>query len=189
MKFASVVLLLVSTVVLVAAQDCEHICNEQNQNLIREKDELWHSREAIIKEKDEIWHHREAIIKEKDELWHSREAIIKEKDEIWHEKENLARRLEESGSVANEVVELRHQLEKQAKDMEHYQTVAQDNQKYMMEYKNALASQRDRAAKLDISLKEANAKIDELEAQTIFKKLQLGFKSLTGGFKSGKEEF
>jgi len=157
--------------VVASAQDeeqqgtnCDQICEERLAPVVREKDELWHIREALIKEKDELSHSLEAIIKEKDELWHSREAIIKEKDELAQHKD---RALQDAGQVGV----LKQELEKKESEMAHYQKVAQDNQKYMQEYKNQLAIQRDRAAKLNTALQEATAKIEELENTTFFAKL------------------
>ena len=140
-----------------AADGCEQICNERHAELVREKDELWHSREAIIKEKDELWHSREAIIKEKDEAMHEKERALLE-----------VQKLSESTTASDD---LKRALEKKESEMAHYQKVAQDNQKYMQEYKNQLASQRDRAAKLKVALAEANKKIAELENTGFFVKL------------------
>jgi chromosome segregation ATPase len=86
----------------------------------------------------------------------------------------------EQGGVVQELEELRKTLEKEREDGAHYQKVAQDNQKYMQEYKNQLHSQRDRSAKLDAALQEANAKIDELESTTFIKQLQ---KEISGAWK------
>lgn len=176
-------LFLFSAASLVASQDCDTICAERQENIIREKDELWHSREAIIREKDELWHSREAIIREKDELWHSREAIIKEKDEFFHRSENLGRELEEVRANGN-VEELRASLNQQQEEARHYQKVAEENQSYMTEYKNELATQRDRYAKLETALKEATKKVDDLENASVGKKLAMGVKQFMGAFKS-----
>lgn len=211
MKFLYVVALITS---LVQADECEHICNERNAELIKVKDELWHSREDIIREKDEIWHHREEVIREKDELWHSREAIIKEKDELWHRSEQLGREvhdlqielekvvearneahraLEASNGGAERLHELENIIESQKTDMQHYQKKAEDNQGHMMEYKNQLATQRDRSAQLDSALKDATAKIYELENRSLGQQIASGWKAIigivTGSKTSGEGEF
>lgn len=211
MKFLYVAALMVS---LVQADECEHICNERHAELIKIKDELWHSREEIIREKDEIWHHREAVIREKDELWHSREAIIKEKDELWHRSEQLGREVHDLRIELEKVTEARneahraleasnggaerlHQLEglveSQKVDMQHYQKVAEDNHSHMMEYKTQLASQRDRSAQLDSALKDATAKIYELENRSLGQHITSGWKAVvgivTGNKNSGEGEF
>jgi len=183
MKLYSLLLAL-ALVVAASAQDegpnnCDQICSERHAALIREKHELWHSREAIIKEKDEIWHSREAIIKEKDEIWHHREAIIKEKDEISQQKERAVEEAGQRDELRQSLETKEAELALKTKEMEHYQKVAQDNQKYMQEYKNQLASQRDRASKLNIALAEAQAKIVELESTTFLANLQ---KELSAGW-------
>ena len=151
------------------AADCAAICDERSAALIRERDELWHSRDAVIREKDELWHSREAVIREKDELWHSRENIIREKDDLLVQQQERA--LHEAGSV-QQLQDKEAELALKTKEMAHYQKVAQDNQKYMQEYKDQLATQRDRSNKLSIALTEAQQKIDDLESTTFLAKLQ-----------------
>lgn len=213
MKLLSVVVLtLIAS--LVQADECEHICNERNAEIIKAKDELWLSREDILREKDEIWHHRELVIKEKDELWHNREAIIKEKDELWHRSEQLGREihdlrteveqaivardeahraLEASHTSGERVQELESIIESQKVDIEQHQKSAQENQKFMMDYKNQLATQRDRAAQLDSALKDATAKIFELEHRSLGQHIASGWQAVlgmvTGNKAAGESEF
>jgi chromosome segregation ATPase len=190
-----------------ADDDCEHICNERNAELIKVKDEIWHNREDIIREKDEIWHHRETVIREKDDLWHSREAVIKEKDELWQRSEQLGhelhdvrvqlddakRTIEELQKSRERAQELETIIESQKADIEHHQKTAQENQKFMMDYKNQLASQRDRAAQLDSALKDATAKIFDLENRSLGQHISSGWRSVislvTGNKGTGESEF
>jgi chromosome segregation ATPase len=199
--FFVVVVVLAMTASLVQGDECEHICNERNAEIMKVKDEVWHSREEISREKDEIWHHRELVIKEKDELWHSREEIVKEKDELWHRSEQLGREvhdlrleleqvilardeahraLEASHAGGDRVQELENIIESQKVDIEQHQKISQENQKFMVDYKVQLASQRDRAAQLDSALKDATAKIFELEHRSLGQHLTSGWQAVVG---------
>ena len=151
---------------------CDAICHERHAALVREKDELWHSREAVIREKDELWHSREAVIREKDELWHSREAVIREKEELVQQHRNLQDAAGNVDELRSSLQAKESELELKTKEMEHYQKVARDNQKYMQEYKDQLATQRHRSHQLNTALEEARAKIEELENTTFFAKLR-----------------
>jgi DNA repair exonuclease SbcCD ATPase subunit len=171
--------------------NCDAICNERTVAVVREKDELWHSREAVIREKDELFRSREDIIREKDQFGNEKERLIAVLQQMRQELQTAVNAADEAqrslqnvhneqGGNQRELEELRGTVEKQKTDMAHYQKVAQDNQKYMQEYKNQLASQRDRAAKLDQALKVANAKIEELENTSLLMKLK---KELTMSWK------
>lgn len=172
-----------------SSNNCDQVCRDLFQT---EKEELIRERDAAVRDKDEIWHQREGIVREKDEFWHEKEralqdlvrlreeldAAVRSRDEV---SRNMESAHEEKGGAVREVEELRAALDKQRDEMAHYQKVAQDNQKYMQEYKNQLHSQRDRAAKLDQALSEANAKIEELESTTFIKQLQ---KEISGAWKA-----
>lgn len=193
MKFfwtLTVFLLAIAAVLVRAQGECDQICDERSAALAAEKDALWREKEellrdrdAVIRDKDEIWQHRERIIQEKDNIWHEKERVLQdfqrvreELDEAVRARDEVKQSMEsmhlEKGGVLAEVEQLRKSLETVREDMLHYQKVAQDNQKYMQEYKNQLHTQRDRVAKTDEALKEANAKIEELESTTFINKLQ-----------------
>jgi chromosome segregation ATPase len=158
--------------VIVHGQDC---CEERNQ-LLQQRDQL-------VREKDEVWAHRDLVIREKDEIFHEKERFLQELQRAREDldvalgnsnsmNEALARIETEKAALLTELEGARTSLDQQRGDMEHYQKVAQDNQKYMQEYKNQLATQRDRAAKLEAKLRVAMERIDELENMTFVKTLK-----------------
>ena len=153
-----------------APTDCDAICQAQLQPFIaeqatfqQEQEALRHQLEAVTKQRDTI----------QDELRHIQAEL-----ERAHAATNEARTLlataqeEVQGQYAQELEALQQSITLTKEEMTHYQKVAQDNQKYMQEYKNQLHSQRDKANKINEALKEANLKIQELESTTFLKQLQ-----------------
>jgi chromosome segregation ATPase len=177
-------LLFIALVATTLAQDdCEQVCQERHDALVQEKEGLIRDRDVAVREKDELWHSREHVIKEKDEFFaaHERAAqelqavrdelatAVRARDELQHA---MDANRDEHTNLLREVEDLRKSKAKDKEDMAHYTKVAQDNQKYMQEYKNELHTQRDKANKLDLALQEANAKIEELESTTLVKIFQ-----------------
>ena len=155
---------------VIVAPDCDAICQEKIQPYITEQVTYRQERDALMKQLEEATAQRDAI---QQELQQVKEAL-----DVAHASTKEARALIEStkeevqGQHANEMEELQKSITLTKEEMTHYQKVAQDNQKYMQEYKNQLHSQRDKANKLNEALKEANMKIQELESTTFLKQLK-----------------
>lgn len=160
MKLTSLLLLIAlssSGLYVNANEDCEAVCADRVNDITRERDEIQRHRDEVVKEKDEIWHHRESVIKEKDELWHQRENLDRELQEVKGQMETVQNQKEkEANETAN----------KHSADVKHFQNIAQENQKYMQEYKTQLASQRDASMKLQTQLDQTTARLSDLDGQS-----------------------
>ena len=153
-----------------ATPDCDAICHDKIQPYITETSTFQQEKDSLLKQLEEATLQRDAI---QQELHQIREELAQA-----HATTNEARTLLEStkedvkGQYTAEIEALQQSMTLTKEEMAHYQKVAQDNQKYMQEYKNQLHSQRDKANKLNEALKEANLKIEELESTTFLKQLK-----------------
>jgi chromosome segregation ATPase len=150
--------------------DCEAVCEELIQPYITEQETYQQEKDVLMKQYEEIFEERDQLMKE---LQQVREELT-----MAHTTTNDVRALLETSQndvkkqYIDQINELQKSMDTTKEEMQHYQKVAQDNQKYMQEYKNQLHSQRDKANKLNIALQEANEKIVELENMTFMKQLQ-----------------
>jgi chromosome segregation ATPase len=138
--------------------DCAVACGEPIAALEAEKATLQQQLNELTQQKDQLY----AEWKTATEALAAAEASAQE-----------ARTLLDAASNASAELEtMKKTLEQAQEDVTFFQKVAQDNQKYMQEYKNQLHTHRDNANKLSEALKEAKLKIDELESMTFLKQLQ-----------------
>lgn len=131
--------------------------------------------EAICQDKVQSYVNLQAIyLQEKASLTIQLQDATTQRDNIEKESRVLVESAQEDLRVqyTKEIEELQKSITLTKEEMTHYQKVAQDNQKYMQEYKNQLHSQRDKANKLSEALKEANATIVELESKSLLQQLR-----------------
>lgn len=185
-QWRSLLIIVLALVVgMAAADDCESVCAERHaavtaerDTAVRERGDYVRANEQLIRERDGFFHDMERLTAEAGAARDERDAQVRVRDELQAKVNGSG---EETANLLKEIEDLRKSLEKHREDMVHTTKVAQDNQKYMTEYKNELHTQRDKANKLDEAYKEATAKIEELESMTFLKQLQ---KEITGAWKA-----
>jgi chromosome segregation ATPase len=140
------------------AVDCAVDCAEPIAALEAEKATLQQQLNELTRQKDQLYSE-----------WKTATDALAATEAAAQEARTL---LDASSNASAELETMKKTLEQAQEDVAFFQKVAQDNQKYMQEYKNQLHTQRDTAHKLSEALKEANLKIEELESMTFIKQLQ-----------------
>lgn len=156
--FAHVVFVVGQEEAEVAVVDCGVTCAEPIAALEAEKATLQQQLNELTQQKDQLYAE-----------WKTATEALTAAETSAQEARTL---LEASSNASAELETMKKTLEQAQEDVTFFQKVAQDNQKYMQEYKNQLHTQRDNANKLGEDLKEAKLKIEELESMTFIKQLQ-----------------
>jgi chromosome segregation ATPase len=157
------------TATTVAPVDCDIVCKELVDAVQSEKNTLVQEKDALVKQLEETTGHKDTLYSQ---VQHVREELATSISSANEVRAQLVAVEEEKNKHFNEYESLRNSLDQTREEMTHYQKVAQDNQKYMQDYKNELHTQRDKANKLSEALNEANLKIVDLESTTFIKQLQ-----------------
>jgi chromosome segregation ATPase len=153
-----------------AAPDCEAICRDKVQSYVNEQAIYLQEKASLTIQLQDATAQRDTIAKE---LQHAQEELRKAQAGQEESRVLLETAQEELRvQYTKEIEELQKSITLTKEEMTHYQKVAQDNQKYMQEYKNQLHSQRDKANKLSEALNEANATILELESKSLLQQLR-----------------